>query len=320
MKMINILNPKMLSLALLLLVLPMFTACDQDHPESERGLSIELVWDETKPDLPPDFIGAGDDDSTKIDVKKISIWFHPVDGSQARNYTFSTPQELAKHKFDLPAGEYHMFATVNLLPPYIDEYNPDKSRAFTDGKVHFITLEKPDISPEPAYYCEDRIVVTEGGVQRVKVTMKEILAEMTFIIKGAPDGTILKGSVENATAGIISKFDETIGEFVAERSEQIEPVELPTTLSSKAMLTIKNFRLLPTVKGATETLIKVTLIYPNTKQNDFEIHAPVMRIGGKYYISLDFGDMTPFMYLKSIKIDEWTEGWTIDGEILNPEN
>lgn len=317
----KILKSKISSLVLFLSVLPMFTACDYEHPESERGLGIELVWDDVKPDLPPGFIGAGDEDSIKIDVKQISIWFHPVDGSSARHYTFSTPQELATHKFDLPAGEYYMFATVNLLPPYIDEYDPTKSRAFTDGREHFITLEKPNFSPEPAYCCEDKIVVTEDGVQRVKVAMKEILAEVTIIINGIPRGsTHFIGTVENATAGIVATYDETTGEFVAERSEQIAPVELPDTLFSNGTLTIKNFRLLPSVKGATETLIKVSLIYPSSKQNDFEIHAPVMRIGGKYYISLDYADMTPFMYLKSIKIDEWTDGWTIDGEILNPEN
>lgn len=314
------LKSKMLSLALLLSVLPMFTACDQDHPESENGLSIELVWDDVKPDLPPDFIGAGDEDSTKIEVKKISIWFHPVDGSPAKEYTFSTTQDLAKHKFDLPAGEYHMFATVNLLPPYIDEYNPAQSRAFTDGSKHFITLEKPDLSPEPAYYCEDRIVVTEGGVQRITVKMQELLAEVTVIINGIPRGTHFIGTVENATAGIITTYDETIGEFVAERSEQIVPVELPVILSTDGIVTIKKFRLLPSVKGATESLIKMMLLYPNTKYNNFEIHAPEMRMGGKYYIVLDFADMIPIMYLKSIKIDEWTEEWTISGEILNPEN
>lgn len=321
MKMKKILNSQMLSLILLLSALPMFTACDYDHPESERGLSIELVWDDTKPDLPPDFIGAGDEDSTKIEVKKISIWLHPVDGSPAINYTFSTPQELATHKFDLPAGEYHMFATVNLLPPYIDEYDPAKSRTFTDGRVHFITLEESNLSPEQAFYCEDRIVVTEGGVQRLTVTMQELLAEVTIIINGIPrEATHFIGTVENATAGIITTYDETIGEFVAERSEQIVPVELPVIRSTDGIVSIKKFRLLPSVKGATESLIKMMLLYPNTKYNNFEIHAREMRMGGKYYIVLDYADMTPIMYLKSIRIDDWTEGWTISGEIPNPEN
>ena len=305
---------------ILLAVLPLFIACDHDHPESENGLSIELVWDDVMPDLPPDFIDVGDEDSTKIDIKKISIWFHPVDGSPAINYKFSTPQELAMHKFDLPAGEYLIFATVNLLPPYIDEYNPTLSRAFTDGRVHFITLEKSDLSPEPAFYCEDRIVVTEGCVQRITVKMQELLSEVTIIINDIPRATHFIGTVENATAGIITTYDETIGEFVAERSEQIVPVDLPVTLSMDETLTIKKFRLLPTVKGATESLIKMMLLYPNTKYNEYEIHGPEMRMGGKYYIVLDFAEMTPTMYLKSVWIHDWTEGWTISGEIPNPEN
>lgn len=235
-------------------------------------MSIEIIWDKEKPDLPPDFIGDGDDDSTKIEVKKISVWFHPIDGSPAMEYTFSSYNDLKKYRFDLPVGEYLMFATVNLLPPYIDEYDPTKSRAFTDGSKHFITLEKPDLSPEPAYYCEDRIVVTEGGVQRITVKMKELLAEVTVIINCIPIATHFIGTVENATAGIVTTYDETIGEFVAERSEQIVPVELPVILSTDGMVTIKKFRLLPSAKGATESLIKMKFLYPNTKYyNDYEI-------------------------------------------------
>ena len=314
------LHSQILSLALLASVPAMFTACDYAHPE-DQGLSVELTWDITKPDLPPDFIGAGDEDSTKIEVKKISIWFHPVDGSPATEYTFSSPQDLANHRFDLPPGEYNMFATVNLLPPYIDEYDPTRSGTFTDGRVHFITLEKSNLSPEPAYYCEDRIVVTEGGVQRLTVTMQELLAEVTIIINGIPRGpTYFFGTVENATAGIITTYDETIGEFVAERSEQIVPVELPFIRATDGILSIKKFRLLPSVKGATESLIKMMLIYQNTKYNDFEIHAREMRMGGKYYIVLDYADMTPIMYLKSVRIDDWTEEWTVSGEIPNPED
>ncbi len=309
----------MISLVLLLSVLPMITACDQDHPESERGISIELVWDDINSNLPPDFIDESDENSTKIDIKKISIWFHPVDGSPAKEYTFSSAQDLAKHRFDLPAGEYDMYVTVNLLPPYIDEYNQSQSRAFTDGSKHFITLEKPDLSPEPAYHGEARIVVTEGDVQRVTVKIQELLAEVTIIINDIPNGTHFSGTVENATAGIVTTYDETIGEFVAERSEQIVPVDFPVTLSTDGVLTIKKFRLLPSVKGATESLIKIQLLYPNTKHNEYEIHAPEMRMGGKYYIVLDFADMTPYMHLTSIRIDKWTEGWTINGEILNPE-
>lgn len=303
---------------LLLSALPVMTACDDDS-EKEKGVKIELSWDDVKPEFPPDFVGSGDNDSAEVEIKEISVWLHPADGSPAMEYTFSDRQDLSEQQFELPVGEYRIFSTVNLLPPYIDEYNPMRSRAFTDGKEHFITLEKPNLSPEPAYCYEDRIVITESGVQTVKVKMKELLAEMTFSIKGVPNGTILKGSVGNATAGIIPKFDETLGEMIAERSELIVPVELPVTLSTDGIVTIKKFRLLPSVKGATESLIKMMLLYPNTKRNDFEIHAPEMRMGGKYYIVLDFADMTPYMHLTSIRIDKWTEGWTINGEILNPE-
>lgn len=112
--------------------------------------------------------------------------------------------------------------------------------------------------------------------------MKELLAEMTFVINGVPNGATIIGSVENAAAGIIPKFDETIGKLAAEWSEQIVPVGLPVTLPVNGILTIDEFRLLPSVKDAIETLIKMQLIYPDAKHNYFEIHATVMCMGGKY--------------------------------------
>lgn len=304
---------------LLVAALPVFTSCSDDD-EDERGVGIEITWDKVKPVLPPDFIGDGDDDSVKVDVEKIKIQIHSDDNSLVGEYEFADTAELAKFKFDLPNGEYSLFATVNFFPPYIDEYNPTLSRAYTDGKEHFITLEEPNLSPEPAYCSENKVVITKNSMQKVEVKMREILAEMTFVFKGVPRGTIFVGSVESAAAGIFPRFDEAIGEMVVEPSDVIVPVKLPQIVSTEGVLNIKDFRLLPSAKGATETLIKMQLIYPSPKHNDFEIHAPVMNMGGKYHIALDFAEMTPIMYLTSVKINDWTEEWTINGEILNPED
>lgn len=179
----------------LLFALSVMTACDDDS-EKEKGGKIELSWDDVKPELPPDFVGAGDNDSAEVEIKEISVWLHPADGSPATEYTFSDRQDFSKQQFNFPVGEYRIFSTVNLLPPYIDEYNPTQNRAFTDGKEHFITLEKPNLSPEPAYCYEDRIVITENSVQTVKVKMKEVLAEVTVVINGIPRGSHFIGTVE----------------------------------------------------------------------------------------------------------------------------
>ena len=317
MKVIHMPVTRLLSWILPAAVLPMLAACDHKQVE-DSTLNIDLAWDHTKPDLPPGFIGDGDG-TADIDIEDIAVWIHKADNSLFNVFHFSGVRELSEQQFNLPAGEYRIFSTVNLLPPYIDEYNPAPTRSYTDGEDHFITLEKSNLSPAAAFCCENNVVIAKNSKQSVKVTMKEILSEMTFIIQSIPRGTTFIGSVENAAAGITPKFDNTAGDTVAEKSEQKVPVELPTLVSKDGTLTIKNFRLLPSVKGATETLIKIRLIYPSTKLNDFEIHAPVMNMGGKYHIAFDFGDMSPIMYLTPVKINDWTEKWSISGEILNPE-
>lgn len=45
-------------------------------------------------------------------------------------------------------------------------------------------------SPDPAYCYENKVTVAAGGLQKVKVDLKEILAELTFVVKGAPGGKV----------------------------------------------------------------------------------------------------------------------------------
>ena len=85
-------------------------------------------------------------------------------------------------------------------------------------------------------------------------------------------------------------------------------------------LITETLRLMPTANGCLTTRLSIQLIAPNGTASNYDIEAPIMKSGGKYQINLEYGEMKPYMYLTSTKIDDWTEEWIYRGEILNPED
>ena len=92
------------------------------------------------------------------------------------------------------------------------------------------------------------------------------------------------------------------------------------TIEQDNRLITETLRLLPTAHGFLTTRLFIQLIAPNGTVSNYDIEAPIMKFGGKYQINLEYGEMKPYMYLTSTKIDDWTEEWIYRGEILNPED
>ena len=44
-----------------------------------------------------------------------------------------------------------------------------------------------------------------------------------------------------------------------------------------------------------------------------------MECGRAYVVELDYTKLRPYMLLSAFTINDWTEGWTISGEIINPD-
>lgn len=296
-------NVKVKLLTMFLVALPAITACDDDEDQQPpSGLNICLTWKDSQ--------------NSNDSIKDICVWLHKEDSMFVDEYHFASQQELEQKRHKLATGTYLVLATTNLLPPFTNEFT--QAATFTDGSRHFISLKEANASPEQAYYSVAKVQVVENEPQTVKTPMRKILAELTLTIKGVPEGTIQKCKIENAAAGIYPALKGPNGEYGIP-SDVAVPVTMPQAVPTKGMLQTNDFRLMPSVRGATHTEIAMQLIYQNTKKNDFTIYGPPMEIGGNYTIALDFADMAPIMYLNSVKIGEWKEEWTISGEVLNPD-
>ena len=47
---------------------------------------------------------------------------------------------------------------------------------------------------------------------------------------------------------------------------------------------------------------------------------PRMELGMYYTMNFDYASLAPYMRFEAMTINDWQEGWTISGEILNPTN
>ena len=81
----------------LLMLLPLWTACDKDIHENDRhGLAVGMEWLE----------GIEPTDITS----PVNLWIYDAEGHEVEAHEFSSPQELASGLFSLPEGDYTLAA------------------------------------------------------------------------------------------------------------------------------------------------------------------------------------------------------------------
>ena len=78
--------------------------------------------------------------------------------------------------------------------------------------------------------------------------------------------------------------------------------------------------LMPTAGGQERCYLSLNVTTPDGTSLTYLADAPRMECGKAYVVELDYTKLRPYMLLSAFTINDWTEGWTISGEILNPTN
>lgn len=291
-----------------LLCIPcLLASCFHDDHDCEGGggLSVSLVW--------------ADEADNGAEVKDVKLWiFNVDDGSPVVEKQYGSAQEIARQRFSLQEGHYRILTTANLVAPYIIG---EATRAIPNMNHLALGLSDPSASPEHAYYGVTDIVIDKEDVHYVtKSDMRRMLAELTLIIEGVPENTAIVGKVLNVANGILPLQTNEDGTFGTVTSTK-EECDVPEGIEQKGnRLVTETLRLMPTANGFLTTRLFIQLTAPGGVVSNYDIEAPIMKSGGKYQINLEYEEMKPYMYLTSMKIDDWTEGWVYRGEILNPED
>ena len=294
-----------IGLWVLLCVPCLLASCDHDvhDGEGDGGLSVSLAW--------------ADEADEGTEVKDVKTWIvNATDGTQVAQSQHSSAQEMAKERYDLPEGNYRILTTTNLVDPFTIS---KQTRAVDNINSLAIGLSDPSASPEHAYYGVTDIVIDKEDVHYItRSDMRRILAELTIVIEGVPENTVISGKVLNIASGLLPLQKNEDGTFgTASYTKEECDIPLKIAVPGETFKT-ETLRLMPTANGFHTTKLFIQLISPDDTVRNYDIEAPVMKSGGKYQINLEFEEMKPYMYLTSTKIDDWTEGWVYRGEILNP--
>ena len=294
-----------IGLWVLLCVPCLLASCDHDvhDGEGDGGLSVSLAW--------------ADEADEGTEVKDVKTWIvNATDGTQVAQSQHGSAQEMAKERYDLPEGNYRILTTTNLVDPFTIS---KQTRAVDNINSLVIGLSDPSASPEHAYYGVTDIVIDKEDVHYItRSDMRRILAELTIVIEGVPENTVISGKVLNVATGLLPLQKNEDGTF-GTASYTKEECDIPLKIAVPGeTLKTETLRLMPTANGFHTTKLFIQLISPDDTVRNYDIEAPVMKSGGKYQINLEYEEMKPYMYLTSTKIDDWTEGWVYRGEILNP--
>ena len=294
-----------IGLWVLLCVPCLLASCDHDvhDGEGDGGLSVSLAW--------------ADEADEGTEVKDVKTWIvNATDGTQVAQSQYGSAQEMAKERYDLPKGNYRILITTNLVDPFTIS---EQTRAVDNINSLAIGLSDPSASPEHAYYGVTDIVIDKEDVHYItRSDMRRILAELTIVIEGVPENTVISGKVLNVATGLLPLQKNEDGTF-GTASYTKEECDIPLKIAVPGeTLKTETLRLMPTANGFHTTELFIQLISPDDTVRNYDIEAPVMKSGGKYQINLEYEEMKPYMYLTSTKIDDWTEGWVYRGEILNP--
>ena len=294
-----------IGLWVLLCVPCLLASCDHDvhDGEGDGGLSVSLAW--------------ADEADEGTEVKDVKTWIvNATDGTQVAQSQYGSAQEMAKERYDLPKGNYRILITTNLVDPFTIS---EQTRAVDNINSLAIGLSDPSASPEHAYYGVTDIVIDKEDVHYItRSDMRRILAELTIVIEGVPENTVISGKVLNVATGLLPLQKNEDGTF-GTASYTKEECDIPLKIAVPGeTLKTETLRLMPTAHGFHTTKLFIQLISPDDTVRNYDIEAPVMKSGGKYQINLEYEEMKPYMYLTSTKIDDWTEGWVYRGEILNP--
>lgn len=277
---------------MLLLCIPLALAsCESNvHDDEPGGLSVSLAWQDAA------------DETT---VKDIRLWiFNAADGSLVKEQHFTDTRALASERYQLNAGQYKVVAAVNLTSPF-------SANSATSMSDLLLSLSEASASPKHTFYgVADATVNSANSVTIVTDSLRRLMAELTVTINNAPASSVLTGTLNNAATGFYP--------CKAQTSNDLTTVTLPSTTAQVTTLQTQTIRMMPTADGQNKTKLSLQITDANGHANDFDIEAPAMTVGGKYEIMLDYQTMRAYMNLSSCVINSWTEGWSYDGEILNP--
>lgn len=222
----------------------------------------------------------------------------------------------------LPVGEYDLLVTVGMTEEngYVLSGLPATKAEISLPSVN-VMLKSIYESAMEALYGNAHARVDEGGITIVPFDLKRLLAIFDVIVTGVPAGTKIELSVKPVAESVCLTEKDKDGEFGQPGNALPEPVPLGALVADAAgTMSLTDCRIFPTAGGYERSMLVFTVTLPDGKVLTCVGDAPRMDCGKHYTLNLEYSAFQAYMYLTSYPIGPWEDGWTISGEILNPED
>ena len=312
-------------------LLMLLTACYHDQHEempSEYGnqpvgyLTPQLLWED------PADAGSPIDD--------IRFTVSGTGGTTVAN-RFNNTEAAADWLQQLPVGDYDVLVTVDMDEAHgyvlenaatrgttradaaVPDGSPSGSTALPDTRV---SLAEPSSSPRQSWYAVTHATVKEDEITVAEFHLQRLLSELSVIVHNVPTGAAITASVERVARDVLLTHRDGQGRYgVADREDYmtVSLGALTADPADAATLRHDDHTLMPTAGGQERCYLTLTVTTPEGTRLTYLADAPRMECGKVYVVELDYTKLRPYMLLSAFTINDWTEGWTISGEIINPD-
>ena len=240
--------------------------------------------------------------------------------SQARS--FSSIEESADWLQQLPAGEYDILVTADMDDPsgYATASNLTRSSSLLAPTV--VSLKDAASSPQQSWYAVTHITIREDEITVAEFKLQRLLPTLTVNVTGVPAGTKVAVAVERVAESVLLTEQDANGRYGVPMSKQTTADfgTLTPTTEDASTHRLDGKHLMPTAAGESRALLRITTTAPDGTVLTSIADCPRMELGIYYTMDFEYAALAPYMRFEAMTINDWTEGWTISGEILNPNN
>lgn len=302
----------------------LLTACYHDQHEetpSEYGdqpvgyLTPQLIWDEQS------------DANSAIDDIRFTV---SGTGGTTVAHNFTDTESASEWLQQLPVGDYDLLVTVDMdeANGYILENAGTRATTRADEELHTalpdtrVSLAEPSSSPVQSWYAVTHATVKADEITVAEFHLQRLLSELSVIVHNVPTGAAITASVERVARDVLLTHRDGQGRYgVADREDYmtVSLGALAADPADAATLRHDDHTLMPTAGGQERCYLTLSVTTPDGTRLTYLADAPRMECGRTYVVELDYTKLRPYMLLEAFTINDWTDGWAISGEIINPD-
>ena len=288
----------------------LFTSCFQEIHElgtldaGEGLLATSLGWE------------MSDDAGTAIHSLTLSV------GGAATPFTkaYKDAGDAAGELIPVAVGRNDVFYTVNLTAAdgFVISGLPATKADAALGDV-IVSLKDPVSSPAQAWFAVTSADIRKGEITTAEPVLMRLLPSITLNLDNVPAGTGVVMTLSNVARSVNLTAKDANGRWGNPSTDSAPDLQIASlTAGSYGPLKLEGFRLLPTASAFSRCLLTLDVTSASGNKTQCVCDAPLMESGKTYTLELDYNTLRPYMYLDTYSINPWEDGWTVNGEILNP--